>query len=251
MTTVNSVNTTLSGQTGTGSFVGSTSPTIVTPSMRQINDLLGNEILVLDNGGASPVNYVQIINNSTGAAPGIFAQGSDTNVNLQLVAKAAGYVEVASTKSSEQFLILTGATYLSATSFSFPTNTNSRVISVPDTTGTMLLTAGAQQMSSAASLLLDKGAGTESANAVTISKQSGVITTVALTTVQFAKETITLTNTEIATNSVVLVSIMGGSNTTPGVTVSATAGSGTSTIVLTNTNSAALNGTVIIGFAVF
>ena len=121
----------------------------------------------------------------------------------------------------------------------------------PDADGTILFTTGIQQLAVASSLLLDKGTGTESSNAVTISKQSGVITTVSLTTAQFFTETITLTNTLIGTNSVVITSIMGGTNTTPGVTVSATAGSGTSTIVLMNTNSAALNGTVIIGFAVF
>lgn len=33
MTTQNVVNTTLSGQTGTGNFVGSTSPTLVTPAL--------------------------------------------------------------------------------------------------------------------------------------------------------------------------------------------------------------------------
>ena len=106
-------------------------------------------------------------------------------------------------------------------------------------------------MASASKITLAKGTGTEVSNAVTISQQSGVITTVSLSTAQYATETITLTNTLIATTSVVIASIMGGTNTTPGVTVSATAGSGTSTIVLTNTNSAALNGTVIIGFAVF
>ena len=33
MATNNSVNTSLSGQTGTGTFVGSTSPTLVTPAL--------------------------------------------------------------------------------------------------------------------------------------------------------------------------------------------------------------------------
>jgi len=50
---------------------------------------------------------------------------------------------------------------------------------------------------------------------------------------------------------VVIASVMGGTNTTQGISISATSGSGSSTIAITNLNSSALNGTVIIGFAVF
>lgn len=128
------------------------------------------------------------------------------------------------------------------------------VISIPDpgaATAKFILDSGSQTMAVASNLALDKGTGTEVANAVTIDAQAGVITSAALTTAQYATETITLTNNKILTSSVVIASVMGGTNTTPGVTVSATAGSGTSTIVITNLNSSALNGTVIIGFAVF
>ena len=100
--------------------------------------------------------------------------------------------------------------------------------------------------------VLDKGTGTESSHAVTINHQSGVITTTSLTTAAGATETITLTNSAITTSSVVLVSVMGGTNSgTNALYLQATAGSGTSTIKLTNGDaSAALNGTVIIGFLV-
>lgn len=107
------------------------------------------------------------------------------------------------------------------------------------------------QLASGADLLLDKGTATESSHAVTINHQSGVITTTSLTTAQFATETITMTNSFVATTSVVLACIMGGTNTTGGVSISATAANGSSVIVLTNNNSSALNGTVIIGFVVF
>lgn len=251
MTTVNSVNTTLSGQTGTGSFVGSTSATIATPLMHIINDTNGNQVLNLQ-AVSSAVNYINIVNNSTGVAPSVSAGGSDTNINVNITPQGTGFVEIvtqASGTASIQFVSGTG--FLHRTQFIFPTSVSVTAITFPDASGTILLTTGTQQMASSSLLLLDKSTGTESANAVTISKQSGVITTTALTTAQYSTETITLTNTLIGTGSVVIASIMGGSNTTPGVTVSATAGSGTSTIVLTNTNSAALNGTVIIGFAVF
>lgn len=115
----------------------------------------------------------------------------------------------------------------------------------------VVLKTASNVMAAGSKIILDKGTGVESSNAVTINKQSGVITTTSLTTAQYATETITLTNSEIATTSVVIASIMGGTNTTPGISVSATAGSTSSTIVLTNLNSSALNGTVIIGFSVF
>lgn len=115
----------------------------------------------------------------------------------------------------------------------------------------VVLKNAANTMASGSEIILDKGTGTESSNAVTISKQSGVITTTSLTTAQYATEVITLTNTLIATTSVVIAQIMGGTNTTRGISVQATAGNGSSVITITNLNSAALNGTVIIGFAVF
>jgi len=117
-------------------------------------------------------------------------------------------------------------------------------------TNLMLLNV-VQQMAAGSEIKLDKGTGTEAANAVTISKQSGVITTSALTVAAGSTYVITLTNTLIATSSVMLVSQMGGSNTTAGVSIRATALAGSSVITITNNNAtSALNGTLIIGFAV-
>ncbi len=97
-----------------------------------------------------------------------------------------------------------------------------------------------------------KATGTEAANAVTASGTAGVITTSALTTAAAGTYAVTWTNTFIAADSVVLVTLMGGTNTTPGVQVSATAGAGTSSITITNNDvaAAALNGTLILGFVV-
>lgn len=107
-------------------------------------------------------------------------------------------------------------------------------------------------MAAGSNIILDKGTGTEVSNAVTISHQSGVITSVSLTTAAQATHIITLTNTFIATSSVVLTSLMGGTNTTPGVQLSATALAGSSVITITNTHAtAAFNGTLFIGFTVF
>ena len=119
-------------------------------------------------------------------------------------------------------------------------------------TSALILNNTNGQMSAGHTLLLDKGTGTEAANAVTISNQAGVITTSDLSAVAAGGTyVITLTNTKITTSSVVLVSLMGGSNTTLGVQLSATAASGSSVITIANTNVASnLNGTLLIGFTV-
>ena len=88
MATNNAVNVGLSGSTGTGNFVGSTSPSITTG----INDSNGNNILSFDVV-ASAVNYIGIQNAATGSAPAIIATGSDATVNLVLGSKSAtGFV---------------------------------------------------------------------------------------------------------------------------------------------------------------
>lgn len=116
----------------------------------------------------------------------------------------------------------------------------------------MLLNA-VNTMAAASQIILDKGVGTEASNAVTINKQAGTITTTSLTTAGGATETITLTNSEVATTSQVLVSIGNGTNTaTNAYSVSTTiTGAHTVVFVVTNLTAAtALNGTLVINFAV-
>lgn len=219
----------------------------------QINDANGSPVVSFNISGNIPnaVNFINIANEPTGSSPGIAANGSDTNVGLSFATKGTGMYQFLTAATSSQYFFYTGTGYNVANTFSFSNTPGSYVYSWPARTGTVLLTTGAQQLAAAASILLDKGTGIESSNAVTINKQSGVITTTSLTTAQYGTEVITLTNSEIAATSVVIVSVMGGSNTTPGISVSATAASTSSVITITNLNSASLNGTVIIGFAVF
>lgn len=47
-------------------------------------------------GVASAVNYLQVQNAATGNAPGVYAQGSGTNININLVPKGTGTVDIAS-----------------------------------------------------------------------------------------------------------------------------------------------------------
>lgn len=91
MTTNNTVNSPLSGTTGTGNFVGSTSPTIVTPVIAQINDINGNtEIAFISTPSA--VNYINISNSASTVAPQVSALGADSNIALNMVGKGTSGV---------------------------------------------------------------------------------------------------------------------------------------------------------------
>ena len=128
-------------------------------------------------------------------------------------------------------------------------------ITIPDPgaggSANFVLDHGVTTMYSASQIILGKANGTEAANAVTASGNAGVITTSALTTAGGANYAITWTNTKISSSSVILLTIMGGTNTTENITLKALAGSGTSTLTIyNNTAATALNGTILIGYAV-
>ena len=96
-----------------------------------------------------------------------------------------------------------------------------------------------------------KANGTEAANAVTANGQAGVITTSALTTAGGASYAITWTDSFIVAGSTILLTLMGGTNTTKNITLEAVAGAGSATLTIyNNTAATALNGTVIIGYQV-
>lgn len=115
----------------------------------------------------------------------------------------------------------------------------------------VMQTTAVNTMSGSGQIILAKANGTEAANAVTASGNAGVITTSSLTTAGGASYAITWTNTLITSTSVILLTIMGGTNTTENITLKATAGSGTSTLTIyNNTAATALNGTILIGYTV-
>jgi hypothetical protein len=102
------------------------------------------------------------------------------------------------------------------------------------------------------SILMDRGTATSTAGAATINKQAGVVTTEALTTAAASAYAFTLTNSRITTASVVILTLMGGTNTTRGIEMRAIPGSGSATLSFFNNNVAAsaLNGTLVFGFEV-
>lgn len=107
-------------------------------------------------------------------------------------------------------------------------------------------------MAAGAAIVIDKATATSTAGAATINKQGGVITTESLTTAAASAYAFTLTNSEISSSSIVLLQLMGGTNTTRGLELRAIPGSGTCAISIYNNNVAgtALNGTLIFGFDV-
>lgn len=96
------------------------------------------------------------------------------------------------------------------------------------------------------------GTATSTAGAATITAQTGVITTEALTTAAGATYTMTLTNKLINASSIVTAVVGNGTNTVCGlVPITVTPGAGSAVMIFQNPGLTALNGTVKIGFTVF
>jgi len=201
-----------------------------------INDVSGNHVLKFTSV-ASAVNYLELFNAATGSPVTLFATGTDTNISLTIEAKGTGVIALeGGSGGTNPVSILNGTAFQHSTALVFSNTAAARTVTFPDMNGTIYLST--------------KATGTEAANAVTASGTSGVITTSALTTAAGAAYAITWTNTFITTSSIILLSIMGGTNTKKSLEIEATAGSGTSTMTLTNNNAAALDGTVLIGYMV-
>jgi hypothetical protein len=136
VTTINAVGNGLSGATGTGKFVGDTSPTIVTPVIAQINDANGNKMLLFSST-PSAVNKVTIVNASTGTSPIIEGTGNDTNVILTINGQGNGGVAIHGTGTNDS----AGAGYVgelitsSATGVSLSTATPKSITSILVTAG--------------------------------------------------------------------------------------------------------------------
>lgn len=128
------------------------------------------------------------------------------------------------------------------------------VISIPDpgaATANFMLNTGANPMAAGSSITLAKVNGTESSNAVTANGVAGVITTSSLTTAGGSSYAITWTNSAITSTSVVLLTIAGGTNTTENITLKCVPGSSSATLTIyNNTAATALNGTILISYAV-
>jgi hypothetical protein len=175
------------------------------------------QFVLVENGGASSVNVYP--------ASGDTINGGSANAPVALAAGA--------------FLVFYGDSL---------TNWLEASVSLPSN---VVLTNAPNTFTGTGSIILPKVNGTEASNAVTASGVAGDITTSSLTTAGGSSYAITWTNTTITATSVVLLTLNGGTNTTENFTMKVVPGSGTATLTIyNNTAATALNGTLIIGYAV-
>lgn len=201
-----------------------------------ILDTHSNPVLTFA-GFPSAVNYATVVNSITNVGVTFGVQGSDTNVSFIAATKGTGQFFIFSENTTAPFVINSGTNAQHFTNIIISDTNATRNVIIPDMTGTIVLTS--------------KANGTEAANAVTASGTAGIITTSSLTTAGGASYEITWTNTFITTSSIILLTIMGGTNTTENITLKATAGASTSTLTIyNNTAATALNGTILIGYQV-
>ncbi len=182
-------------------------------------------------------------------------EASTTAVNIQKVTASAGTLTILSSADP-------GASVLSyqATPQNETTNASNALLSANNLSDVASASAALANLNGLAlsggqmtgQLLLDRGTATSTAAAATINHQTGVVTTEALTTAAASAYSFTYTNSRITTASVVLVQLMGGSNTTRGIEIQAVPGAGSATLSFFNNNVAAsaLNGTLIFGVVV-
>ncbi len=142
MSTINQVGVGLTGSTGSGTFVGATSPTIVTPVIAQINDFNGNGILGFSPISSS-VNFITLFNAATTGTPAITLVGSDTDIGLTISAKNAGVLTFQTTAVGTQVSFNTGTALQHNTTFSFANTASATVVTWPDASGTVAFTSGA------------------------------------------------------------------------------------------------------------
>lgn len=133
MATNNAVNTSLSGQTGTGNFVGSTSPTFVTPALGTPSS--GN---LVNCTGYPTSNLLWAANSGTGISAAvnngyILTHSGATTITLPTTFAVGSIIGVVGTSSSWTLnigaatnIIAFGNTY--TTSFASANNTDSLVL---------------------------------------------------------------------------------------------------------------------------
>lgn len=152
MATNDAVNVGLSGVTGSGNFVGATSPTLVTPTLgvatatslefsgnNGILDSNGNEMLKLSPASSS-VNYWTIANAATTASPTLSATGTDTNIILTLKGKGTGGIALLGSSTNDSASAGYVGEYISsqvvyASAVSLTTATQKNVTSISLTAG--------------------------------------------------------------------------------------------------------------------
>ena len=125
--------------TGTGTtYVASTSPTITTPVIAQINDASGNAEVKFSSI-ASAVNQVTIENSATGLPPHLTATGTDANVALHLSGKGTSRVVVQDGTDGTKRIAIDPSGATTATVLTLAgVQTVARTLTFPDATDTLV-----------------------------------------------------------------------------------------------------------------
>lgn len=105
----------------------------------QIQNAAAQILVSFTTGGGTPVNYLTIQNNPTGASPNLTGNGTDTNVGINLLAKGSGQFAMYSTNTTP-LLILNGTAYQRTNQFLFADVSGNFAYTFPQATGTIALT---------------------------------------------------------------------------------------------------------------
>jgi hypothetical protein len=138
MASNNAVNTTLSGQSGTGAFAGNLNPALTTP--RVINGLYDSNANAMFsfNPVISAVNNLNIINSIAGQPPQLTAVGSDTNIGMYLASKGSYQITLfGALGGTNPLLLVNGTGYQHVTAFNFANTPAVRTVTFQDSDGTL------------------------------------------------------------------------------------------------------------------
>lgn len=221
MATNDAVNVGLSGVTGSGNFVGATSPTLITPVLgvatatslkfsgnNGLIDSNGNELLALSPTG-SAVNYLTLANAAASGLPSLIATGSDSNISWTLQGKGTGTAAIKGTGTNDSAAAGYVGEYISsqilfASAVSLTTATTKNVTSISLTAGDWEVSGNVSVLASIAVQAVAVGISTTSATLPDFSVYSSIGTTVTSAGLTIVPQRISLS----ATTTVYLVALV-------------------------------------------
>lgn len=246
-------------------------------------DSAGDTVTTITNASQAAAR-TYTVPDAGGAASFVMTEGSQTingtktipaivTTNLDAGASGtAGTVDIFPTTASKGKIAISAADSAGDTTTAIvnASQAGARTYTIPDAgaSASFVMTEGAQTLNGAKTIPAatltaltfaagstidgDTGIATCSSNACTISKMAGIVTTESLTTAAASSQAITITNTTVAAGDIVLVTLMGGTNTTPQIRLDAVATTNTITVTIFNMTliTTALNGTIIFSFLV-
>ncbi len=141
MATSNQIGLGLSGSSGTGNFAGTTSPTLTTPRIAQINDTSGNAALAFQASGSA--NYWQFTNAPALGSITLSAIGSDSAIDASINTKGTGKLTISTGALTQPLIIYSGTSSQHGSTFNFSNTAAVRNYTFPDASGTILISGQA------------------------------------------------------------------------------------------------------------